>query len=147
MITISDISAAAEKYATVYETWMRPVCRMADIPHTALCIFMFVANNPEKNTAQQICEERGYKRAIVSMHVESLVQKGLLRRVPVAGDRRKWALVPTEKAQPVIKEGRLRLAQFLEAVTVGFSDEDLKKVQSYFDIFVNNLESMGKKVF
>ena len=147
MITISDINAVAKKYATVYETWMKPVCRKAGIPHTALCIFMFVANNPEKNTAQQICEARGYKRAIVSMHIESLVQKGLLKRTSVEGDRRKWALEPTEKAQPIITEARQLLAQFGEAVTLGFSEEDLKKIQECFNIFRNNLDSMGNKVF
>ena len=147
MITISDINAVAKKYATVYEAWMKPVCRKAGIPHTALCIFMFVANNPDKNTAQQVCEERGYKRAIVSMHIESLVQKGLLKRTTVEGDRRKCALEPTEKAQPVIAEARQLLAQFSEAVTLGFSKEDLKKIQECFDIFRNNLDSMGNKVF
>ena len=147
MITITDISASAKKYATVYESWMRPVCRKAGIPHTALCIFMFFANNPDKNTAQQLCEERGYKRAIVSMHIEALVQKGLLERSAVEGDRRKWALIPTEKSQPIIKEARLLQVQFGEAVTLGLTSEDLEKIEAYFNIFSGNLESMGNKIF
>ena len=147
MITITDISASAKKYAAVYETWMRPVCRKAGIPHTALCIFMFFANNPDKNTAQQLCEERGYKRAIVSMHIETLVQKGLIARTAVEGDRRKWALTPTEEAEPIIKEARKLQAQFGKAVTLGLSTEDLEKIEAIFNIFSDNLESMSRKVF
>ncbi len=147
MITITDISASAKKYGSVYETWMRPVCRKAGIPHTALCIFMFFANNPHKNTAQQLCEERGYKRAIVSMHVDTLVQKGFLKRTAVEGDRRKWALVCTEKSQFIIKEARDLQKSFSDAITVGLTPDDLEKVEKYFNTFRDNLDAMGKKIF
>ena len=42
----------------------------------------------------------------MSFHVEKLVEAGFVERQAVKGDRRKCRLVCTEKAQPVIKEGR-----------------------------------------
>ena len=145
MITITDVSASAKKYADVYESWLRPVCRKAGIPHTALCILMFFSGNPESNTAQQLCDKRGFKRAIVSMHIEGLVQKGFLKRIAVEGDRRKWGLVCTDKARPIIKEARLLHAKFSEAITFGFEREDLERIEEYFNIFRGNLELISKK--
>ena len=143
MITITDMSASAKKFGAVYEAWMQPLCQKMGMPFTALCIFMFFANNPDKNTAQQLCEERGYKRAIVSMHIERLVQRGLLRRTSIEGDRRKWGLVCTEKADAFVREGRRLQKLFGEALVAGLADEDLKKMEEYFNILRQNLEVMS----
>lgn len=76
------------------------------MPKTALDVLMFLANNPEFNTAGDVCRYRNIKAALVSFHVEKLVEAGFVERQAVKGDRRKCRLVCTEKAQPVIKEGR-----------------------------------------
>ena len=140
------MSASAKKFGAVYEAWMHPVCAKTGMPLTALCIFMYFANNPDKNTAQQLCDERGYKRAIVSMHVEMLVQKGLLRRVGVEGDRRKWGLVCTEKAEPVINEARALQKSFGDAIIAGLTEEDLEKMEEYFNKLRGNLDSMSAEL-
>jgi len=146
MITITDMSASAKKFGAVYEAWMQPLCKKMGLPLTALCIFMFFANNPEKNTAQQLCEERGYKRAIVSMHVEQLVQGGYLMRKALEGDRRKWGLVCTEKAEAFIKEGRRLQKLFGEALVAGLTDEDLKKMEEYFNKLRQNIDVMSAEM-
>lgn len=51
-------------------------------------ILLFLANNPEHNTAKDICRMRGHKSGIVSVHVERLVNDGLLERQEMPGDRR-----------------------------------------------------------
>ena len=146
MITITEMSASAKKFGAVYEEWMQPLCKKMGLPLTALCIFMFFANNPDKNTAQQLCDERGYKRAIVSMHIEKLVQKGLLKRASIAGDRRKWGLICTEKAQPFAEEGRRLQQRFGEALVAGLSDGDLNKMEEYFNALRQNLDAMSAEM-
>lgn len=72
---------------------------------------MFLANNPEYDTARDICRVRGIKANLVSFHVEKLVQEEYLQREPVPGDRRQVKLLLTEKSQTVVEQGRCGAAE------------------------------------
>ena len=144
MIAITNISAASKKFGAVYEAWMQPLCKILDLPFTAVCILMYFANNPNNNTAHQFCECRGYKRALVSMYIERLVQRGYLERVAVEGDRRKMGLVCTKKAEPFIEQARDYQRRFEESLVAGISKEDLQKIEECFNIMQNNLNNMNK---
>lgn len=65
------------------------------------------ANNPEYNTARDLCRLRGIKSGIVSVAVENLIEAGYLtRRVDVA-DRRIQRLEVTKKRLDLSKpDGR-----------------------------------------
>lgn len=72
----------------------------------AVDILMFFANNPESGTAKDVCQCRGFKSGIVSVHVDRLVNEGLLSRREVSGDRRKTRLVCTDAAAEIVERGR-----------------------------------------
>ena len=72
-----------------YSARCKPLCREIQMPQTAFDILMFLANNPDYNTARDIVEIRRLKANLVSMNVEKLVQEGFLERIPDAKDRRK----------------------------------------------------------
>ena len=144
MLCITDINATTKKLSALYEEWMQPICKALGVPFTALVVLMYFANNPNKNTAQELCEYRGYKRAIVSMHIEKLVQRGYLERRAVEGDRRKLGIVCTKKAEPFISQCRDYQNSFTESLTNGLSRDDLKKIEECFDILNRNIELMSK---
>lgn len=144
MISITDMNATSKRLTSLYEEWMQPICKTLGMPFTALVVLMYFANNPNKNTAHELCEYRGYKRAIVSLHIESLVQKGYLERRAVEGDRRKFGIICTKKAEAVIKECRAYQKGFTESLTDGLSKEDLEKIEECFDILRRNIEHMSK---
>ena len=102
MTTATHMFDHSKKLAEAYEKVMQPLCKKLDMPKTALDVLMFLANNPEFNTAGDVCRYRNIKAALVSFHVEKLVEAGFVERQAVKGDRRKCRLVCTEKAQPVI---------------------------------------------
>lgn len=104
---------------------------------TAFDILMFLGNNPEYRTARDIVEVRDIKANLVSVNVERLVQEGYLKRRSVAGDRRKTELLCTEKAKPLIKEGRAVQLAFGEKLFAQV-DEETRRV------FVETLDSIGK---
>ena len=85
----------------------------------ALDILLFIANNPDKSTARDVCQFRGMKPGIVSFHVDRLAAAGLLERRPVPGDRRKTQLVCTEAAADTIRRGRELQKRFAEALLSG----------------------------
>lgn len=112
------------------------------MPQTAFDILMFLANNPEFDTARDIVETRYIKANLVSVNVESLVSEGFLRREKSPGDRRKIRLVCTEKAWPVVERGRQLQNQFKEAL---FKNVDEQMKDGFFQvlgIMEENLKEM-----
>ena len=56
-----------------YSERCKPLCKEIQMPQTAFDILMFLANNPDCNTARDIVEIRGLKANLVSMNVEKLI--------------------------------------------------------------------------
>jgi len=140
MITIQEMNGHARKIGMAYEMTLLPLAMETDMPHTAISILLFIANNPDFATARDICELRGLKRPNVSAHVERLVQEGYIERRAVPGDRRKDALVCTEKATKIIELGRARQIQFAQAVLDGISEEDRDVMERCFMQMNNNID-------
>lgn len=145
MITIQEMSGHARKIGMAYEMTLLPLALETDMPHTAISILLFLANNPDFATARDICEMRGLKRPNVSAHVERLVQEGYIERRAVPGDRRKDALVCTEKATKIVELGRARQIQFAQAVLDGISEEDRDVMERCFMQMNNNIDRIIKE--
>lgn len=145
MITIQEINGHTKKMGLAYEKTLLPLARESGMPHTAINILLFIANNPEYATASCICEMRGLKRPVVSTHVEHLVQRGYIVRRAVPGDRRKDALICTEKAIELINKGRERQFQFVSAVLDGISEEDLAVMERCFGLMNQNIDRIIKE--
>ena len=125
------------KLLLAYNAMCKPLCKKLGLPQTAFDILMFLGNNPEYRTARDIVEVRDIKANLVSVNVERLVQEGYLKRRSVAGNRRKTELLCTEKAKPLIKEGRAVQLAFGEKLFAQV-DEETRRV------FVETLDSIGK---
>ena len=85
MTTATHMFDHSKKLAEAYEKVMQPLCKKLDMPKTALDVLMFLANNPEFNTAGDVCRYRNIKAALVSFHVEKLVEAGFVERQAVKG--------------------------------------------------------------
>ena len=59
----------------------------------------------------------------MSVNVDKLVRDGYLSRETVEGDRRKTRLCCTERAQPIIQQGRRLQADFLEQLFDGIEPQ------------------------
>lgn len=106
MTNAYQVYTAARQLLEGYAAAMQPLCRREGLAPNGVDILLFLANNPGLDTARDVCTYRGLKPGIVSFHVEKLVQEGYLLRQPAPGDRRKCRLVCTEKAGPVVQQGR-----------------------------------------
>ena len=104
----------SRKLALAYTAVCKPLCQTLKLPQTAFDILLFLANNPAYQTAADIVEVRKIKANLVSVNVDKLVRDGYLTREPMPGDRRKTRLLCTEKAQPVIMQGRQLQSAFLQ---------------------------------
>lgn len=125
-----------------YNARCKPLCQEIGMPQTAFDILMFLANNPEFDTARDIVECRYIKANLVSVNVESLVREGYLTREKSPGDRRKIRLVCTEKAGPVVERGRQLQSQFAGEM---FKNVDERQKEDFF-LVLHILESNMKEM-
>ena len=132
----------ARKFAMAYHVICKPLCQELDLPQTAFDILMFLGNNPAYRTASDIVEIRYIKANLVSIHVERLVQNGYLVRQPVKGDLRKTELLCTDKAQPIIDQGRQLQALFFEKLFYNTEDEMRSAFLAAMNLIEENLDAI-----
>ncbi len=146
-LTAAEMFANAARFTDAYHVAIQPLCEKTHLPSLAVDILMFLANNPGRETAREICRYRGLKPGIVSFHVDRLVQEGYLERGSVLGDRRKTALRCTPKAAGVIEEGRRLQRSFALRLTEGMTAEDLahfRRCIRIFDANITRIQRSGK---
>ena len=129
----------SRKLALAYTAVCKPLCQTLKLPQTAFDILLFLANNPAYQTAADIVEVRKIKANLVSVNVDKLVRDGYLTREAVPGDRRKTRLLRTEKAQPIILQGRQLQSAFLQRL---FAHTD----QQMQDAFLKTISIMDKNI-
>lgn len=88
---------------------------------------------------------RGHKPGIVSVHVERLVNDGLLERREMPGrPRRQTRLICTERAQDIITRGREIQWKFGLRLMEGISKEDHEIMRRCFERIDINLDEICK---
>ncbi len=141
-ITAAHVFGGTKKFLDAYGRAMFPLCEETGLPMPAIDMLLFLANNPAHDTAKDICKLRGFKPAIVSFHVDKMVEEGYLERKTDEHDRRKFCLAYTDKATDIIERGREIQLVFAKKMLDGISDEDAKAMKRCFDTFSKNLEDI-----
>ena len=137
-----QMASFAKKFTRVYNAMMQPLCEELTMPETAVDILMYFANNPDMNTARDVCRFKFLKSGIVSFHIDRMVNEGLLERRAEPGDRRICRLVCTEKAAPIIEKGRALQMQFGRAITAGLDEATMETLKFSMQTVNNNLERL-----
>ena len=106
---------------------------------------MFCANNPQYNTARDICAVRGIKSGIASVAVEMLIQNGLLKREDDPLDRRIRRLVPTESAKALITEGQEMQTRFISTLKSGVTPEEEEIFERVNEKILGNIKLFGSE--
>ena len=140
MLERQNLLIQGQKLKKAYDGAFHAIMAQYGLTRNEIDVLLFLANNPGCETAGAICRMRGLKPAIVSFHIDRLVGEGFLQRQPVPGDRRKTALVLTEKAAPVIEQGRRLQKSFADRLTEGLRAEDLAHFRRCVAAFERNIE-------
>lgn len=143
-MTISDFLAQICTIEKAYSKQCQNIVVKYNISRTAFDIMMFLTNNKKYYTANAISEVKNIKPNVVSLHVDRLVNDGYIERQSVEGDRRKVRLVCTEKAQPIIADGKKMQQHFFEVLLEGLSEQDLDAFKKYFEVMADNASQMIK---
>lgn len=110
--------------ARLYQRMLTPARETAGLTQAELDILLFLANNPEYDTASDIVTVRRLAKSNVSVGVRNLKSKGFLLRRPDERDRRVEHLVLTPAALKLAELGRDGQQKFGALLLEGFSLED-----------------------
>lgn len=125
-----------------YNKMCEPILHEFDIPQVSFDILMFLKNNPDLCTAQQISEFRNIKKNLVSVHVDKLVTAGYLQRGTVVGDRRKILLSCTEKAKPILKSGLKMQQDFNQRLILNIPEKHMSIYKEIIESMAVNARQM-----
>ena len=122
----TDFMTNTRRIIKLYESMLRTICEQYQLTLIEATSLSFLYNNPGIDTAADIAELRMLSKGNVSLAVESLIQKGLLKREQDGADRRRIHLHPTPAAAPIMVSLEDVRVQFQNEVFSGFSPHDLE---------------------
>lgn len=100
---------------------------------------MFLANNPDYDTAADISKVRRILKSQVSVSVKSLCEKGLLTGTYKDGNKKSVHLSLTEKAKPVVTYGKKEQSDFAAVLFDGFTDDEIAAFERYHIKILDNI--------
>ena len=116
------------------------VCEKYDLTSAEFDVLLFLANNPETDTATDIVEKRHMVKSQVSMSVRTLEERGYLARTYKNNNRRTIHLIVCDKAEDAVREGRDALNSAYGTIMQGFSETERELMKKNIVRMTNNLE-------
>lgn len=127
-------------FKNVYSDIINQVAIDNNMTTIELDVLLFLANNPEYDTAKEIVQHRNIAKSYVSKAVDLLIKRDFLSAYVDENDHRLLHLKINDVAQPVIKQGQNAQKEFVKILHRNISEEDLKVVRKVIAAMVDNLK-------
>ena len=125
----------------LYSALFSPLLERCGLTQLEADILMFLANNPEYDTARDIVEKRRLAKSHVSVGVDALAERGLLERRRQEGNRKTIHLRLTAAAAPIVEEGRAVQRRYGECLLSGFTQEGRRQLARLMDRVAENVDA------
>lgn len=125
---------------SLYSMCIEPVCQKYGVNRTELDILLFLANNPEFDTAAEVANIRLLAKSHVSTSLHSLEKSGYITKSIEEDDKRLIHLKLTARADKVVKEGQARQMDVLNIMTAGLDKVDQERLHFYILTMENNIK-------
>lgn len=135
-MSIIDFMAS---FNELYEKCMSPVSKTFDLTSMELSILLFLANNPEYDTASEIVRKRHLTKSHVSISLRDLEERGFIKKEHRNGDNRTVHLALLPAADQIISEGQRVQKEFLSVLTDSFPPEEIRQLQTYIEHINQNV--------
>lgn len=125
----------------LYSLLILPLLERHRLTQLEADILLFLANNPECDTARDIVEIRHLAKSHVSVGVDSLAERGLLRRLRLEGNRKTIHLRLTDAAAPIVEQGRAIQHTYAGLIFDGFSETERQELFRLLDRVSENVDA------
>ena len=144
-MTYSHILRFSRQMERYYNDCFHVLTERTNVSINELRVLLFLANNPDCDTARDVVELRGLAKSQVSQAVEQLVRRGLLERRPDDTDRRIVHLSIPEAGLPLAREAQQIQADCGRQLLAGFSPGELAQLKTLFDKMMANGDRLAGK--
>ena len=129
----------------LYTATVSPVCEKYGLTYMEFTVLMFLANNPQFDTASDIVKYRHLTKSHVSMSIRSLEDKGLLKGEYHKPNRRTIHLTVLNAADAIVAAGREAQQEFGKILFSSFSDSEYKQFISFMYRIDKNIADHNKQ--
>ncbi|MGO4987752.1 MarR family winged helix-turn-helix transcriptional regulator [Gallicola sp. Sow4_E12] len=102
-------------------------------------ILLFLENNPQYKSAQEIVEVRKIAKSHVSMTIKGLIEKGFLKKEKDPNNLRVYHLEILEEGKTVTVYGKKKQTKFFENLFSDFSEEEIEEFKRLYHRMIKNM--------
>lgn len=110
----------------LYAQYIASVGRKYGLARVELAVLLFLANNPQYDTAKEICEMRYLAKSQVSEALHALEARGLVEPYHKGGNRKTVHLRLLPLSASIVAEGRAAQEDFAALLIEGIPPEDME---------------------
>lgn len=140
----TEVLLSIQKHQKIYDALIYPIKLRYSITDTEVDIIGFLYTNPGIDTSQKIVELRRFSKSNVSVSLERLVKKGLIKTQRDTDDRRLVHLSLTESAVPIAKDFVSAIAEYENMLFDGFTSQERAQFNAFSDRIVANVKKALK---
>ncbi len=130
----------------LYTLTVMPICEKYDLTFTEFTVLMFLANNPQLDTAAEIVKYRHLTKSHVSVSLRSLQDRGLVLGEYHEPNRKAIHLKVLDAAGSIISDGQAAQQSFGEALLMGFSADEKRQLQDYMKRIDDNISKQTEAI-
>ena len=106
---------------------------------------LYVLWNSNSISIQELAQQTGLANATLTSMLDRMEQKNLLRRTADPGDRRKIRILLTEQTFGLREKYEAVTAAMTGITYQGFSEEEIKQLESYMERVLRNVQNFEKQ--
>ena len=137
-ITHTRLLQLYQNFGKFYTWQFTPLLERTGLSMREMNVLLFLANNPQYDTARDVTEFRGLSKSQVSQAVELLVAEGLVSRTPDSSDRRVVHLSLTEEAGPLAREAQALQNSCAARLLSGFGPKESDQLLTFLERVLEN---------
>ncbi len=128
----------------LYTVSLEPVCKQYDLTRMELDILLFLANNPQYDSAKDIIERRKLTKSHVSTSIKSLTKNNYLKPVYLPNNKKTVHLKLLNSADEIIKAGQ-QAQKIFETILKDFSKDEKQTIINAFSKIQRNAQQKLKE--
>jgi len=137
MTTLDFIASEQELYNKNIQT----VCKAFGLTSMEMAILLFLANNPEYDTAKEIVEKRHLTKSHVSISLRSLEERKYVRREYRNGNHRTEHICIQPEAKDAICAGQSAQQEFFRILVEDFSSDEKAQLMDFLERIHQNVKN------
>jgi MarR family transcriptional regulator for hemolysin len=134
-----------KEFSRYHDRCIAPLAAAHDLSMREVHVLLFLANNPEYDTARSISEYRGLSKSQVSQAVDFLSEMDLLHRETDREDRRLIQLSLTPEGRAIAQQAQTLQLACTQELLVGMNEEQMAQMHQLWEIVLANGERLAKE--